>query len=96
MDELLDSEGIWRCLECYECYERCFQRFGMIEPMRALQRLAIKRGLAPKATQSALETFKASGRLTKPSKAHRHKLGLPPLPEDVSMQELQALVRDAD
>jgi heterodisulfide reductase subunit B len=91
VDEVLEHEHIWRCLECYECQERCFQRFGMIEPMRALKRLAIERGLAPKAILSGLEAFRKTGKLTRPSKSQRQKLGLPEV-SDSGVEELQAVL----
>ena len=95
VDEVLAHEHIWRCLECYECFERCFQRFGMVEPMKALKRLAIERGLAPKAIQASLDAFRTTGRLTKPSKAQRQKLGLPEV-SDTGAGELQAVLGDDD
>jgi hypothetical protein len=63
----------------------------MIEPMRALKRLAIERGLAPKAILSGLEAFKKTGKLTKPSKAQRQRLGLPEV-SDSGVEELQAVL----
>ncbi|MBM3501576.1 MAG: hypothetical protein FJX74_23220 [Armatimonadetes bacterium] len=91
VEEVLEHAHVWHCLECYECQERCFQRFGMIEPMKALKRLAVAQGLAPKAIQSGLEAFRKTGRLTKPSKAQRQKLGLPDV-SDSGTDELQAVL----
>jgi len=65
----------------------------MVEPMKALKRLAIAHGLAPKAIQSGLEAFRKTGRLTKPSKAQRQKLGLPDV-SDSGAEELQAVLDD--
>jgi heterodisulfide reductase subunit B len=93
IDEALAHPHVWHCLECYECQERCFQRFGMIEPMKALKRLAVARGLAPKAIQSGLDAFRKTGRLTKPSKAQRQKLGLPDA-SDSGVEELQTVLDD--
>jgi len=93
LDEVLAGDHVWRCLECYECFERCFQRFGMVEPMKALKREAVRRGLAPKAIESGLDAFRTTGRLTKPSKATRKKLGLADVP-DAAVDELQAVLRD--
>ena len=93
VDEVLPHEHIWRCLECYECFERCFQRFGMVEPMKALKRLAIERGHAPQGIASGLESFRKTGRLTKPSKAQRKKLGLPDVSQ-AGVEELQAVLDD--
>jgi heterodisulfide reductase subunit B len=92
-DEVLGHEHVWRCLECYECFERCFQRFGMVEPMKALKRLAIERGHAPKGIASGLESFRKTGKLTKASKAQRRKLGLPDVSE-AGVEELQSVLSD--
>jgi CoB--CoM heterodisulfide reductase subunit B len=91
IEEALQHPHVWHCLECYECRERCFQRFGMVEAMKALKHLAIERGLAPKAILSGLDSFRKTGRLTKPSKAQRQKLGLPDVPE-AGVDELQAVL----
>lgn len=91
--EVLEHEHIWRCLECYECFERCFQRFGMVEPMKALKRLAVERGHVPKAIRSGLDAFRKTGKLTKASKAQRKKLGLPDVAE-AGVEELQTVLDD--
>jgi hypothetical protein len=65
----------------------------MVEPMKALKRLAIERGHAPQGIASGLESFKKTGRLTKPSKAQRKKLGLPDVSE-AGVEELQAVLDD--
>ena len=93
VEEVLDNEHVWYCLECYECQERCFQRFGMVEPMKALKRLAIERGLAPKGIQAGLDSFRKTGKLTKPSKAQRKKLGLPDV-DEAGVKELQAVLEE--
>ncbi len=93
VDEVLDSEHIWHCLECYECQERCFQRFGMVEPMKALKTLAIERGYAPKAIAAGLDAFRKTGKLTKPSKAQRKKLGLPDV-DTAGAKELSTVLGD--
>lgn len=90
-EEVLSDPRVWHCLECYECYERCFQRFGMIEAMRALKRAAIARGLAPKGITSGLEAFRKTGKLARPSKAQRSRLGLPEVAESVA-EELSVIL----
>lgn len=77
LGETLESPDVWRCLECYECKERCYQNFGMITAMRTLKELAIERGVAPAAVTGGIDAFEDTGLLTQPSSARRNKLGLP-------------------
>jgi heterodisulfide reductase subunit B len=91
LGEALKSEDVWRCLECYECKERCFQNFGMITAMRTLKELAIERGLAPTAVTAGIQAFEDSGLLTQPSASRRKKLGLPDSTKS-GIEELRELV----
>jgi hypothetical protein len=67
----------------------------MLEAMRALKRLAIERGVAPKAIQAGLDSFRKTGKLTKASKQQRQKLGLPDVSE-AGVDELQAVLQDEE
>ena len=58
VEDALAHEHIWRCLECYECQERCFQRFGMVEPMKALKRPWNSRTISPYGSRSPPCTFR--------------------------------------
>ena len=65
----------------------------MVEPMKALKRLAIERGHAPKGIASALDSFRKTGKVSKAAKAQRKKLGLPDVSE-AGVEELQAVLDD--
>ena len=92
--EVLASEDVWKCVECYECQERCFQRFGMVEAMKALKHAAIEAGQAAKGTATALAAFRRTGALAKPSQASRQKLGLPKAAEPPVKELLEVLSDD--
>lgn len=85
---------IFKCVECYECQELCFQHWGMIKGLRALKRLAIERGLAPEAVMDGVENFVKTGLLTQPSSQRRNRLGLPPAGKP-GTEELEKLLRGA-
>ena len=45
-DELLGSEIIWSCVNCYTCFERCPQDVRFTTVIHALRRIAIREGRA--------------------------------------------------
>jgi ferredoxin len=92
LEGALRDRALFKCAECYECYERCFQHWGMIAGIRALKRLAIERGWAPEGVEKGLGAFARSGVLTQPSAARRRQLGLPPTPKPAT-EELHRLLR---
>jgi len=81
LEELLKSEKIWMCTECYTCYDKCPQRFGMMEAFSTLRRLASERRLLPEGVRRAVDAFFASGRLIEPMETQRKRLGLPTAPK---------------
>ncbi len=89
--------GLFKCVECYECKELCYQRWGMIEGIRALKHIAIERGLAPEGVAAGLKSFKQRGILTQPSASRRNKLGLPAAvkPGTAELQKLLGIKAEA-
>ncbi len=76
LEEVLGSQEIWQCLDCYTCEEMCGQAIGMNRFFRQLRELALAKGLAPEAVSAAVDLFRKSGSVTKPSSVMRKKLGL--------------------
>ncbi|MFQ6130944.1 MAG: 4Fe-4S dicluster domain-containing protein [Armatimonadota bacterium] len=91
IEEALEMPQVWWCLECYTCYELCYMKYGMIEPLRELKAIAMERGLKPPQIDSTLKVFKSTGMLTKASAGQRKKLGLPD-PPSVAIEELKTLL----
>jgi len=91
LDAAVADQRIFKCVECYECQELCFQHWGMIHGLRALKHLAIERGLAPEAVLDGIESFLKTGLLTQPSSQRRNKLGLPAAGKP-DVEELQRLL----
>jgi len=81
LDAVLAGDDIWKCLECFTCYELCHSRLGMAETFRKLKELALESGAGPEQVRSAMETFEKTGSLGEPREAVRAKLGLGKLPE---------------
>jgi Fe-S oxidoreductase len=91
IDGAISDPSIFQCVECYECSELCYQRWGMLKGLRELKHLAIERGLAPEAVNAGIEAFRSAGVLTPASASRRARLGLPPAPKPAS-EELQKLL----
>ena len=91
LDGALRDPGLFKCVECYECHELCYQRWGMVHGLRALKHLAIERGLAPEAVTAGVDSFLRTGLLTRPSGSRRAKLGLPEA-RTPGTEELQKLL----
>jgi len=79
LDEVLCSEQIWKCLDCYTCSELCGQGIGMNRFFRQLRELALGRETAPESVKAAIDIFKKTGAMARGSASTRKKLGLPEL-----------------
>lgn len=80
LEGVVERGDLWKCVECYTCYERCHSRLGMAEVFRKLKELANHQEHVPAAVRSAYEMFRATGSLGEPRESARVKLGLAPLP----------------
>ncbi len=47
-EELLSSELLWYCTQCYTCYARCPQDVRFTDVMAVLRDMAVEQGYAPK------------------------------------------------
>lgn len=81
VDQVLGSLDLWKCIECYACWELCPQRYSMLDIFRAAKHLAIERGLVPAGFAEASKALWQKGRLAQVSALNRKRLGLPPLDE---------------
>jgi len=95
LEEVLHSKDIWRCLECYTCYELCPHRIGMVSVFSKLKELATSRGLAPFGIKAAQNSFKKEGALAEIIEISRKRLGLPPSKKNGS-KELLELIKDLE
>lgn len=80
LEAVIESHNIWRCVDCYTCYELCPQKMGMNKIFDKLKHIAIERGKAPQGFTASIEMFKKDGRLGEPTSV-RKKLKLPEPPK---------------
>jgi len=52
-DRILQSDVLWTCTICNECFERCPKAVDIPKVILTLRNLAVERGLAPKAVMQA-------------------------------------------
>jgi len=85
---------IWKCTNCYSCYERCPQDVRPVEVIIALKNLCAKEGVLPEDINKFSETLIKTGRsviITSTVNRRRLELGLPEL-KDVNVKELQMII----
>jgi len=90
LDAVIESHNIWRCVDCYTCYELCPQKMGMNKIFDKLKHIANERGKGPKGFSASIEMFRKDGRLGEPTSV-RKKLKLPEPPRSGG-EELKKLL----
>ena len=96
LDKVLESNQLWKCLECYTCQELCHSDIGMADTFRKLKELAIEKGNGPESVTGAYDSFMEGGVLGKPRASARKKLGLGPLPATGGDAIAKLMNTDAD
>ncbi len=76
IEEAIKSDGIWYCLNCYSCLEKCPQRMGLAHFFTKLRNLAIKLGYGPQSITSESKKFLKEGIATGKILSQRKKLDL--------------------
>lgn len=93
--DLIRSDSIiWKCTNCYSCYERCPQDVRPVEVIIALKNLCAQEGVLPEDINKFSETLVKTGRsvvITSTVNRRRQELGLPEL-TDVNVTELQTII----
>jgi len=90
LEAVLGSHDIWRCVDCYTCYELCPQKMGMNKIFDKLKHIAIERGKLPAGYSASIGMFRKEGRLGEPT-SMRKKLKLPEPPKS-GAEELKKLL----
>jgi len=81
--EILTSDFIWLCSNCYACQERCPQGVNIPEFITNCKNVALKEGYAPSGKIAQMNVIKGEGRIypiDEFDNKKRNKFGLPPLP----------------
>lgn len=93
-DLIRPDSVIWKCTNCYTCYERCPQDVRPVEVIIALKNLCAQEGVLPEDINKFSETLVKTGRsvvITSTVNRRRQELGLPEL-KDVNVTELQTII----
>jgi heterodisulfide reductase subunit C len=53
-EELLSSEALWYCTQCYTCFARCPQDVRFTDVMAVLRDMAVEEGYAPASLKTAI------------------------------------------
>ncbi len=99
LDALLAPDSIiWKCSNCYNCYERCPQDVRPVEVILALKNLAQEDHTQPEVVEGTVETIRKTGRsapVISTLARKRESMGLPPLPK-IDMEEIHAILEPDD
>jgi heterodisulfide reductase subunit C len=89
------SDAVWLCVNCYSCTERCPQGVKVADVMRALKNLAVADGVIPEFSKAFLTTILDTGwaySIPASRIAKRASMGLPPLPKPF-LEDLKKLAK---
>ncbi len=89
--EAIQDPGIWKCLNCYGCLEKCPQRMGLAHFFIVLRNIAIKHGYIPESISKESGKFLEDGLVTGKRNAARKRLDLPV--SNQGIEELKQLLR---
>lgn len=87
------SDSVWLCVNCYSCTERCPQGVKVADVMRALKNVAVEEGHIPDFSRKFLENILKTGSvysILKSRISRRKALGLPPIPK-TKLEDLKRL-----
>ncbi len=93
VDEAIDRDDIWFCMNCHECIENCPQGFGMVKLIVRLKNLAVAKGVYPEVIGHRVSELHESGYSFPPSEDTREALGLPKI-KSPDMAELRKLLEE--
>jgi heterodisulfide reductase subunit C len=87
IEELLESEDIWKCAQCLACKERCPRDVAPYDVIQALQNLAFERNLVfPRDYSTMINSILKEGVIQKPTRVRIRKH--PPL-EDKKLRAFE-------
>lgn len=94
-DLTAENSIIWKCSNCYNCYERCPQDVRPVEVIIALKNIASKNETSPKEILEVTKRIKETGYsvpIVSSSNRIREELGLPPL-KIIDVTELEVILK---
>ena len=84
LKDILKSEDIWRCVQCYTCSERCPQGVKLTDVFTVIKNRATQEGYLPKAMKELIKAIYEFGRIYEMGDVQefeREDLELPDIPE---------------
>lgn len=81
LDEVLEGNDIWMCLQCGSCEIRCPNNIGLKDMFNKLRELALERGIEQKAVAEKVRMLEKTGYGTQPRETLRKKLGMESAPK---------------
>lgn len=90
--EAIQDEGIWKCLNCFSCQEKCPQSTGLAHFFIVLRNLAINHGYIPESISAESKNFFEEGVATGKKIGSRKRLELP-LNNLEGIEELKRLLK---
>lgn len=94
-DLICENSILWKCTNCFNCYERCPQKVKPIEVIIALKNMIYACSLQPPNVDEILKSVQQNGRTVLVNETvirRREELNLPPLKEP-PVDELKALIQ---
>jgi heterodisulfide reductase subunit B len=76
IQEILEREDIWFCMNCHECTTNCPQDFGMVKLIVRLKNLAAQAGIYPEVVGHRRSELHETGYSFEPDLKKREKMGL--------------------
>ncbi len=87
IQEAIQREDIWYCMNCHECTTLCPQDFGMVKLIIRLKNLAAEEGIYPEVVGHRTSTLSEMGYSFEPDVKKRKKMGL----SELSRPEIEDL-----
>ncbi|MFW6144415.1 MAG: 4Fe-4S dicluster domain-containing protein [Candidatus Natronoplasma sp.] len=101
IDELVNSDEIWTCMQCFKCQERCPQDLSPVRMIFALKNLAVASGKEiPSGYQKMLQSVLGNGLIQQTKEVlnranntrKRDDYDLPPVPQPEDMDKVQQIL----
>jgi heterodisulfide reductase subunit B len=94
IEEVLQREDIWYCMNCHECTTLCPQDFGMVKLIIRLKNLAAEKGIYPEVVGHRSSFLHEMGYSFEPDLKKRKKMGLSEI-SPPEMKDLRKLMKKA-
>ncbi|MFX1512084.1 MAG: 4Fe-4S dicluster domain-containing protein [Promethearchaeota archaeon] len=95
-EEVIQSDVMWYCCNCYTCTEHCPQGVDLAHVMVNLKNLAVQMGYAPQSLIdeiTAILTTGGTAELTGAIRKRREKIGLPAELKGPDVKEIETLLQ---